>query len=216
MKTCGAALCLGLLVAAPLAAVDLALKDGRLLRDAVVVREDAATVTFRHAGGFTQVDKSKLPEQLATTYPFDAAQAQLDAERQSQEALARLAEAKRLQAERARKAAAAPPAPAPLPVVEPPAPAVDTSTTWAWNDWSAEPYTRPRQYQRDRRWHSGRHNRPLPPRPATPFNPNVSMTADVQMTPDLWPPKNTPATSPTSDATDDELPSNCPRRERSR
>ena len=69
------ALALALLCAALASAADITLKDGRVLKDAVVLKQDASTITVRHAGGFTQVEKSKLPDELAAQYPIDEAAA---------------------------------------------------------------------------------------------------------------------------------------------
>lgn len=47
---------------------DIALTDGRVLKDAVVVSQSIGRVCIRHSGGLTQVDKTKLPEALAAQY----------------------------------------------------------------------------------------------------------------------------------------------------
>lgn len=56
-------------------AADIALKDGRVLRQAVILRQDPTTVTVRHAEGIAQVAKVQLPEAMAADYPVDDAAA---------------------------------------------------------------------------------------------------------------------------------------------
>ena len=203
MKKLAAALTLALLATSVAGAADITLNDGRMLREAVVIKQDAATVTFRHSAGFTQIEKSKLPESLATEFPLDADQAKLEAEQQRQEVLARRAEAERLFALRVQLAAAAP-KPAEVPAVVEPQPSAD-SPTWgnSWVDtYNAESWRlmrhRDRQYRRDRDRqhdqgrdrHSGYENRrgeecpptASRPSPRTQLTHNVTMTPDVHMT----------------------------------
>lgn len=183
MKTLVVALPFALVAASLAGAADLTLKDGRVLRDAVMVRHDAATVTFRHAAGFTQIEKTKLPEPLAAEYPLDAAKAKLEAEQQRQEALARKAEADRLLALRVQLAATAP-----KPVEEPAyeEPKQDTTSTTTWVDnYNTESWrlmrVRARHHDRDHDRYSdlgdrrdrnhrsdGDHRRDLPPPPPPP------------------------------------------------
>ena len=161
MKKLVAALSFALVAASLASAADITLKDGRVLRDAVVVRDDAATVTFRHTAGFTQIEKSKLPESLAAEYPLDAAQAKLEAEQQRHDALARRAEAERLLALRVQLAAAAP-KPEEVPVPE--EPKQDTDSTISWIDtYNAESLrlmrARARHHDRDHDRYSDINNR---------------------------------------------------------
>lgn len=88
---------LALLAAALVSASDLTLKDGRVWTGATIIKQDPTTVTVRHSGGFTQVEKTKLPDELAAQYPIDttAAEAQRAAE------LARVEQLKRDQTHRA-------------------------------------------------------------------------------------------------------------------
>lgn len=88
------ALALALLCAALASAADITLKDGRVLEDAVVLKQDAGTITVRHSGGFTQFEKTKLPDDLATQYPVDEAAA-------AQQRSAELASIRKRTAERA-------------------------------------------------------------------------------------------------------------------
>ena len=187
MQKLATPLVLALLATAPLNASDLALKDGRVFRDAIVVREDAATVTLRHAGGFAQVEKSKLPEHLLAQHPFDATQAQLETERQAAEVAARLAEAQRQRA--ARTALAARSTPPPEPAVEP-APAVDdTPAPWSTASHGYPVFFWPSDHRRDRHHERRRHDEDRrPPTPLPPFDPSVTMTPAIQMTPNRWPP----------------------------
>lgn len=53
----------------------IVLRDGRELERARANAQDAATVTFLHAGGISKVDKRLLPEELAAVFPFDASAA---------------------------------------------------------------------------------------------------------------------------------------------
>ena len=75
-------LAVALLAAELASAEDIALRDGRVLINAVVLKQDASTVTVRHSGGFSQIEKSKLPDDLAEKYPIDeeAAEVQHKAE----------------------------------------------------------------------------------------------------------------------------------------
>jgi hypothetical protein len=189
------------LIAVSLAnAADITLKDGRVLRDAVVVRHDAATVTFRHTAGFAQIEKTKLPEPLAAEYPLDTAQAKLEAEQQRQDALARRAEAERLLALRVQLAATAP-KPEAVPVTE--EPKQDTTPTASWIDnYNTESWrlmrARARHHDRDCNRDSDlgdrgdRHHRSdydnhrdLPPPPPPPPASTVGVGSDVHMVPDV-------------------------------
>ena len=90
-------LILGLILAANLATADnIALPDGRIFRDAQIVGQSPTTVTIRHSGGFDQVEKRKLPDDLAAQYPVD----DTEAARQRAEQQARAAQLARKQAQR--------------------------------------------------------------------------------------------------------------------
>jgi hypothetical protein len=198
MKQLVVALPFALIAISLASAADITLKDGRMLRDAVVVGDDAATVTFRHAAGFTQIEKTKLPEPLAAEYPLDAAKAKLEAEQQRQEALARKAEADRLLALRVQLAATAP-----KPVEEPAyeEPEQDTTSTTAWIDAEFWRLMRARARHRDRdhdrysdffnrRDHNQRNDcdnrRDHDRTPPTPQSAPVAMvTTDVHMVPSV-------------------------------
>lgn len=91
------ALVLALVLAALAGATDVTLKDGRVLRNAVITKQDPTTVTVRHAEGFSQVEKAKLPDELAAQYPVD----QAAAETQRKAELARAEQIAREQASRA-------------------------------------------------------------------------------------------------------------------
>lgn len=81
------------LLAAVLApASDIALTDGRVLKDAAIVSQSAGRVCIRHEGGLTQVEKNKLPADLAQQYP--AASEAVAAEDARREELAKEALAK--------------------------------------------------------------------------------------------------------------------------
>ena len=54
-------------------AADIALSDGRVLRDARIVSQSAGRVCIRHTEGITQVEKALLTGDLATRYPADHA-----------------------------------------------------------------------------------------------------------------------------------------------
>jgi len=56
-------------------AADISLKDGRVLKDAVVKSQAPRTVTIKHAGGLSSIAKSLLPPELLAQYPFDEAAA---------------------------------------------------------------------------------------------------------------------------------------------
>lgn len=190
------ALSLALVATSFTSAADIALKDGRLLREAVVVKHDAATVTFRHVAGFTQIEKAKLPLELAVMYPLDTAKAELEAKQQLEAAKTREAEADRLYALRVQLAAASS-KPAEVPAAEVPQPSAD-STTWAssWIDtYNAESwrlmrrrdrdYNRDHDYVRDRhRSYDNRRDRDCPA-PASRPSPQIQMTPDVHMTPNV-------------------------------
>ncbi len=57
-------------------AADLALKDGRVLKDAAVVSQSPRKVTIKHANGLSAVAKDLLPPELQSQYPIDEAAAQ--------------------------------------------------------------------------------------------------------------------------------------------
>lgn len=184
MKTLLAFLALTL-ISVPLAyPLDLTLKDGRVLRDAVVVKEDAATVTVRHTGGFTQVDKTKLPESLLTEYPLDAAQAKIDAAQQQDEAAARAKEAKELYTLRLQQSAAAPTPPPPAADTAEPKKTDDSSTT-AW----VEQFNRRSLRESARRDHEDRYDGDRPRR---------NHHADEASAPQPLPPAPQPAPSRTA------------------
>lgn len=107
---------LALLAAACTAtAGDIALPDGRLFRDAQIVSQSPDTVTIRHAAGFDQVPKAKLPPELAAQYPADTAAAEAAAV-ESQQRGAALAAAQAAKAQQIRAAAAKAPQPKPPPL----------------------------------------------------------------------------------------------------
>jgi len=200
-----------LLLAPSLAgAADCVLKDGRVLRDARVIRHDAATVTFRHAHGFTQVDKAKLPEAFAADYPLDEALARREATLQAQAAEARAAESQRRQAEQAQRAAAQP-VPAAPPASEPAVPPAYSPSPapvpgYAWQQsWGHRPH---RHYPRRPRFDAPAH--------ATPPTWEIQMTPDVRMTPDLHTYNASPAPTPPPEETEEELPPPYPRPPRRR
>lgn len=105
-----AALCLSA------SAADIALSDGRIFREAKIVSQSPTTVTIRHAAGFDQVPKAKLPPDLAAQYPSDDAAASLEAaaaeKRAAATAAAQAAKAERIRASAARAPQPKPPAPA--------------------------------------------------------------------------------------------------------
>ncbi len=49
----------------------LELTDGRVFENARITGESPLMVTFRHAGGFAQVEKLALPDDLLAKYPVD-------------------------------------------------------------------------------------------------------------------------------------------------
>lgn len=102
-------------LAGMLQGAEIRLTDGRVLTDARVISEAAATVTLMHKGGMLQVDKALLPPDLAARYSHDAAGVAAE-KAAAEERRARLA------AEAGRRAQAAPtppPAPAPPPEIAP-------------------------------------------------------------------------------------------------
>jgi len=203
---------LALLLLAPslASAADCVLKDGRVLRDARVIRHDAATVTFRHAHGFTQVEKSKLPEALAADYPLDEALARRDAALHAQAAAARAAESRRQLAEQAQRAAAEP-VPAAPPDSEPAVPPAYSPSPapvpgYAWQQsWGHRTH---RHYPRRPRFAS--------PAQATPPNWEIQMTPDVRMTPDLHTYDASPTPTPPPEEPEEDLPPPYSRPRRSR
>lgn len=208
MKTLASALSIALLVTSSALATDFTLKDGRILRDAVVINADATTVTFRHAEGFTQIAKTKLPETLLAEYPLDAAQAKLETERQQQDAAARDSAAKQLYLERL-KLAADINAKNPPPKYDAPPPPTETARTTdshRWQDdylWSQD-YNR-RQYEHSRWQHDhgnrDQHRDRNDSTPAPPPNPEIKMTPDIKFGPSVHMVGFDPA--PTEDVTTD-------------
>lgn len=97
---------LALALATLAAAADLALKDGRVLRNAVVTKQDPTTITVRHSEGFSQVEKSKLPDELAAQYPVDEAAAARQRTIEGNERVEAVAELNRKRARKANEAAA--------------------------------------------------------------------------------------------------------------
>ncbi len=179
-----AAITFALFAASSICAADIALLDGRILRDAAVINEDATTVTIRHASGLVQIEKTKLPESLAAEHPSDPAQAKLEAERLRSEAAARDAAAKELYLERLKLAAAAN-ALAPAPVEEPQQPSpVDPDTISDGREWR-------REYARNNYSHERRRRDDLRRRdcdnsaPAPRPNPEIRMTPDIQFGPSV-------------------------------
>ena len=67
------ALCASVVISSALSAADLALRDGRTLRDYRILSQSPGTVTVRHAAGLAKVDKAQLPPELAAQYPVDPA-----------------------------------------------------------------------------------------------------------------------------------------------
>jgi hypothetical protein len=68
------------------AAADLALADGRVLKDAAIISQTPRTVIVRHAGGLSSAAKELLPPELRARYPFDETAAREADERAAQEA----------------------------------------------------------------------------------------------------------------------------------
>lgn len=129
------ALVFALALATLASAADLVLKDGRVLRGAVITKQDPTTVTVRHSAGFTQVEKAKLPDELAAQYPIDeaAAAAQHAAElaraEQINQDLARKAE--RVQVARLAQPTKEPKKPAPVQIAFRPL-LRDSDDRWKW------------------------------------------------------------------------------------
>jgi hypothetical protein len=88
-------------MAASAFAADIALKDGRLLRDATVRSQSPRSVIIKHAGGLSSVAKGLLPSELQALYPADEA-AGVEADRRA--AIAAEAEQARRNAEAQRRA----------------------------------------------------------------------------------------------------------------
>ena len=203
---------LALLLLAPslASAADCVLKDGRVLRDARVIRHDAATVTFRHAHGFTQVEKSKLPEALAADYPLDEALARRDAALHAQAAAARAAESRRQLAEQAQRAAAEP-VPAAPPDSEPAVPPAYSPSPapvpgYAWQQsWGHRPH---RHYPRRPRFAS--------PAQATPPNWEIQFFFYVRLTTDIYTYDASPTPTPPPEEPEEDLPPPYSRPRRSR
>lgn len=198
-------LAVALLATSLAAGMDLTLSDGRVLHDAHFVRQDAATVTFRHAGGFAQLEKQKLPPELRAQFPLDEAQARIDADRHAAEVKARVEENKRLLAERA-AIAAANPAPVEPPYVPPEPLRPTVSPDDRDGDYYPLRWTHNRNYgyrdnrygyDRDRRRHHDYAVTPAPPPP--PFNANIGMTADIHSTIGNTTPTPTPPTAATEE-----------------
>lgn len=84
-------------------AEDIKLQDGRVLRDASVIRQSELRVTIRHADGMTSVDKTQLPSTQRSQYPATPTVAEEEARR----AAARSAKARLEEEERRRKLEAA-------------------------------------------------------------------------------------------------------------
>jgi len=80
-------------------AADLALGDGRVLRDATIRSQTPGAVVVRHADGLSSVDKKLLPPELQAQYPVDEAAA-LAAERQAALAQAKVQADQQARAER--------------------------------------------------------------------------------------------------------------------
>ncbi len=191
MKTLSALLFATLVAVPGTSAMDIALKDGRTLRDARVLRHDAATITLRHEGGIAQVEKTKLPEALLTQYPYDQTEAAAQAERQAAALRQRQEQARRLREERAALAERAKqetPRPIDEPLVLEPVPARQPAYAPFMPGDADQWYFS--MASRDRRHRWNRHDaRPSPPAPAPDvtihMTPDIGMTADVHMTTDL-------------------------------
>lgn len=146
---------LALALAALASAADLALKDGRVLRSAVITKQDPTTVTVRHSGGFTQVEKTKLPDELAAQYPVDIASA--EAQRAAEMARAeQVTKQQALRAAQIRAAVKTQPAPTPPSLDMTPSRVVrpflsDADDRWRWR---CKPLSAPVSpaYLATRRW----------------------------------------------------------------
>jgi hypothetical protein len=83
------------------------LTDGRVLQQARVTSTDPLSVTFSHREGITKVDRRLLPSELASLFPFDAAEAGRAAQKQAAERAASAEEQQRREQETKRSAARA-------------------------------------------------------------------------------------------------------------
>jgi|GEM_PF-3865481 hypothetical protein len=79
---------------------NIELGDGRRLEAARALNADALSVTFAHSDGITKVDRRLLPEELATVFPFDPAEAARLARVQAAERIASAEEQRRVAAEK--------------------------------------------------------------------------------------------------------------------
>jgi len=77
-----------------LLASNLALTDGRVLRDATILSQSATTVTVRHAGGLASVPKAQLPEALRAQYPVASQEPGVRSQESGEQKAARLAKLK--------------------------------------------------------------------------------------------------------------------------
>jgi len=64
-----------ILVSKSVFAVDILLKDGRLLKEATIKSQAPRTIIICHAGGLSSVAKALLPPELQAVYPIDEAAA---------------------------------------------------------------------------------------------------------------------------------------------
>lgn len=129
------ALALALLASALASAADIALPDGRIFREASIVGQSPTAVTIRHAEGFAQVEKAKLPPELAAQYPVDAAAAAAT-EAESQRRAAALSAAQAAKAQQIRSSPSRTPAVSAVRPAEPsfefPPKLTDARDRWRW------------------------------------------------------------------------------------
>ena len=81
------------------------LTDGRVFQQARATSADPLSVTFAHREGITKVDRRFLPAELASVFPFDAAEAGRAAQKQAAERAASAEEQKKREQETKRSAA---------------------------------------------------------------------------------------------------------------
>jgi hypothetical protein len=81
------------------------LTDGRVFQQARATSADPLSVTFAHREGITKVDRRLLPAELASVFPFDAAEAGRAAQKQAAERAASAEEQKTREEEAKRSAA---------------------------------------------------------------------------------------------------------------
>jgi hypothetical protein len=101
MKTIPTLFVLSVLCATTFAA-DIALSDGRVLKDATIASQTPRNVTIRHATGLISVAKTLLPSELQAKYPVDEAAARA-AEENNQQARLRASELEQAEYQRSLK-----------------------------------------------------------------------------------------------------------------